>query len=78
MTREDIVRLAREVGGSAYTHSVVFNYEEITTFANLVAEHEREQCAQIAREIGTSTETDDFALDKCYEIESAIRARGEK
>ena len=37
---------------------------------------EREACAKLAREIGNATEPDDWALDKCEEIETAIRARG--
>jgi hypothetical protein len=37
---------------------------------------EREACATIALDIGNATEPDDFALDKCNEIENAIRARG--
>ena len=36
---------------------------------------EREECAKLAREIGNATEPDDWALDKCDEIETAIRAR---
>lgn len=38
---------------------------------------EREACAAIAENVGNATEPDDFALDKCYEIEAAIRARGQ-
>lgn len=52
-------------------------YWQFYKFAELVAAAEREACANIAREVGTNTETEDFALDRCYEIESAIRARGD-
>jgi hypothetical protein len=41
-----------------------------------VVEAEREACANIARDIGNATEPDDWALDKCDEIETAIRAMG--
>ena len=41
-----------------------------------MVEFEREACANIARDIGNATEPDDWALDKCNEIETAIRARG--
>jgi hypothetical protein len=44
-------------------------------FAELVAAHEREECANIARGVAGATEPDDWALDKCNEIEHAIRAR---
>jgi hypothetical protein len=37
---------------------------------------EREACAKLARKVANATRPDDFALDKCYEIEIAIRARG--
>lgn len=30
-------------------------------------------CAEIASSVGTNTMPTDFALDKCYEIESKIR-----
>lgn len=38
-------------------------------FAELIVR----ECADIAREVGTNTEPDDFALDRCYEIESKIK-----
>ena len=38
-------------------------------FAQLIAE----ECADIAREVGTNTVPEDFALDKCYEIEDKIK-----
>jgi len=41
-----------------------------------MVEFEREACANIARDIGNATEPDDWALDKCNEIETAIRAKG--
>jgi hypothetical protein len=41
-----------------------------------MVEFEREACANIARDIGNATEPDDWALDKCDEIETAIRAMG--
>ena len=40
------------------------------------AVEEREACAKLARKIGDATEPDDWALDKCQDIEAAIRARG--
>ena len=60
MTREDIVRLAREVGGSAYTHSVVFNYEEITTFANLVAAAELRRLHEVEQALALWIEKTDW------------------
>lgn len=43
MTREDIVRMAKEVGMESFDICV-----ELDDFAKLVAEHEREACADIA------------------------------
>ena len=49
---------------------------ELSRYADLIRADEREACANIARDIGNATEPDDWALDKCNEIETAIRARG--
>jgi hypothetical protein len=49
---------------------------ELSRYATLIRADEREACANIARDIGNATESYDWALDKCYEIETAIRARG--
>ncbi len=38
-------------------------------FAELIVR----ECMDIAREVGTSTEPEDFALDRCYEIETKIK-----
>jgi hypothetical protein len=42
MTREDIVRMAKEVGMESFDICV-----ELDDFAKLVAEHEREACAKV-------------------------------
>jgi len=51
--------------------------EELKSFEALIRADEREACAKIARKVANATRPDDFALDKCYEIEIAIRARGQ-
>jgi hypothetical protein len=43
MNREDIVRMAKEVGMESFDICV-----ELDDFAKLVAQHEREACAKIA------------------------------
>jgi hypothetical protein len=43
MTREDIVRMAKEAGMESFNICV-----ELDDFAKLVAQHEREACAKIA------------------------------
>ena len=63
MTKEDIIRMAREAG--LFTHKEV--QPELERFANLVAEHEREECAKVC-------EAQDEYGDEQYA--KAIRARG--
>ena len=70
MTRDDIIRMAREAGNDDWGIFRDF-MPEIERFAALVAAHEREQCAKVCEEldhIGTVTQHD------CAE---AIRARGQ-
>ena len=66
MDREDIIRMAREVGIGP-----VYGYESIERFAALVAEHEREACAKVCEEM-------DWCYDDRQEFAAAIRARSEK
>jgi hypothetical protein len=65
MTREDIVRMAKEVGMESFDICV-----ELDDFAKLVAEHEREACAKVVEAWSDwhgGTET----------LAKAIRARGQ-
>ena len=77
MTREEIIRMAREVGiGPVYGH------ESIERFAALVAAHEREACAKVCDDKVNS----EYATGKVDHNEMAwtqacaiaIRARGEQ
>ena len=70
MDREDIIRMAREVGiefdprwGTCYTGNV-----QLERFAALVAAHEREACAKVCENKKTLLEWPTYA--------AAIRARG--
>jgi hypothetical protein len=45
MTREDIVRMAKEAGMESFNICV-----ELDDFAKLVAQHEREACAKIVED----------------------------
>jgi hypothetical protein len=67
MTREDIVRMAKEAGMESFNICV-----ELDDFAELVAQHEREACAKVcdafqARDVGMQP----------AECAGAIRARGQ-
>jgi hypothetical protein len=73
--QEKILELARKAGlhvnrdgeiGHAFWGSVDAGYKK---FAELIVR----ECMDIAREVGTSTEPEDFALDRCYEIETKIK-----
>jgi len=70
MTRLDIIRMAREAGFADGVVDIV-GFEGFANFANLVAAHEREECAKLC---------DDWpnGRDDVYSIGVAIRARGEK
>jgi hypothetical protein len=75
MTRDDIIRLAREAGAgepeSLYgrTDYVVMTWFELERFAALVAAAEREACADICDQHSTC----EGIAQKCA---AAIRARG--
>ena len=65
MTKDDIMKLARKAG--LYTHKEV--QPELERFANLAAQHEREECAKLCEDlIGTRA--------MAVHCADAIRARG--
>jgi hypothetical protein len=83
MDREDIIRMAREVGiefdprwGTCYTGNV-----QLERFAALVAAHEREACAELVLQ-GTDepvqTKTLEILRKERERIAAAIRARSEQ
>ena len=74
MTREDIVRMAREAGFNPVSYMGA-NLESFERFAALVAAHEREACAQVCDVLAVHPE---YASDITKVAAQAIRARGEK
>ena len=68
MTKDDIIKLAREAGWDA--HHAAFD-TRIEAFANLVAEREREACAKLCDDL------DDDIVDGLagWQFGEAIRAR---
>ena len=76
--KEDIIRMAREAGIRLASQSDTVDprnvySHEIERFANLVAAHEREECAKVCEKVDgriTHYRAPDCAV--------AIRARGEK
>ena len=81
MTRDDIIRMAREAGWSRIYCvkpflSIKLTEDELTRFAALVAAKEREACAELCQEMEDREnpyERNVAVLD----CASAIRARGE-
>ena len=74
MTREDIIRMAREAG-FADGVAEIMGLEGFARFAALVAAHEREACAQVCDVLAVHPE---YASDITKVAAQAIRARGEK
>ena len=81
MTREDIIRMAREAGllviGTADGSEAVYTWpqgitDELERFAALVAAAEREACAKVVEDYCGAWD------DEGYALAAAIRARGDK
>jgi len=77
MTKDDILRMAREAGAERNPDFDDWSLDDGTLerFAALISAHEREECAKwadlVAREIDNTNNTASY-------IASGIRARGEK
>ena len=76
MTRDDIIRMAKEAGictgNSILLPAPDGQIEALERFAALVADAEREACAKVCEEVG-NRDADTHAWDAAAEI----RARGE-
>ena len=71
MTRDDIIRMAREAGWTEYSLLHAVELQRLETFAALVAEREREACAKVA-------ESYEPRCEVCPSgVSTAIRARRE-
>ena len=70
MTRDDIIKMAREAGFNPVSYMGA-NLESFERFAELVAAREREACAKVC---------DDWpeGREDVYSIAQAIRARGKQ
>jgi hypothetical protein len=77
MTREDIIRMARETGFESNSLGVTYTSgwlpDLLERFAALVAAHEREMCARICDEHDNGRSANYAIL-----CAAAIRARGEE
>lgn len=79
MTRDNIIKLAREAGWSEILLDLAteIDFGRFTRFAALVAAAEREACALIA-ETPVSGEQDDITMGAKDRVAAAIRARGQE
>ena len=75
---ERIRQLADEAGIAIWGDAVYMYHPKDTLdsavlekFAQLIVR----ECMDIARKVGNISEPDDFALDRCYEIEQRIQDR---
>ena len=82
MNKEEIIKLAREVGllpdnlhPAPQTHHMAQKQKNLERFAALVAAHEREACAKVCDVLAVHPE---YASDITKVAAQAIRARGEK
>ena len=76
MTKEDIIRMAREAGlvraGDNWTEPARWGVTEIERFATLVAAAERSECAKAVEDYCGAWD------DEGYALAAAIRARGQQ
>jgi hypothetical protein len=72
MTREDIIRMAREAGFADGVVDIV-GFEGFANFANLVAAHERQACGSIVLD-----NSDAEGICCTDDVLEAFRQRGEK
>ena len=75
---ERIKQLAEEAG-IAIWGDAVYMYHPPDTLDSAVLENFAQlivkECMDIARDVGNISDPDDFALDRCYEIEQRIQDR---
>ena len=78
MTRDDIIRMAREAGLLPHPENIVYQdpmFEgRIKTFATLVAAAEREACAKVVENYALGYADPVWA----FKLTAAIRARGQE
>jgi hypothetical protein len=85
MTREDIIRMAREAGCKPFRSpehwddvQVFATPNVLERFAALVAAHEREACAKVCDAVQKKNEDDGAWMWEARNCAAAIRARGEQ
>ena len=73
----DIIRMALEVGAEQVTDTLFYaTIFELQRFAELVAEHERKECAAVCEDVKQEYESSGHKRELKYTCADAIRARG--
>lgn len=81
MTRDDVIKLARQAGMQGMLTDVVTTLDELQRFAALVAQHEREACALVCDKYAMARDhawVPYVRSRECQQDAAAIRARGTK
>jgi hypothetical protein len=80
MTQDEIIEMARQAGLGFLLDAGFMCHQEVKDFANLVAQHEREACANYlyeASEAAKDVDPQGFVWRVVKESADAIRARGQ-
>ena len=78
MTRDEIIKLAREAGLAALLRDTQKTHEALERFAALVAAAEREACAKVCTEIMDDFWTGDDRWEAARHCAESIRARSQQ
>jgi len=76
MTQDEIIEMARQADWPDSLIAPVI-MEKLNDFAKLVAQHEREACAELCEEIGSKDDTFYREESSSGHCADAIRARGQ-
>jgi hypothetical protein len=83
MTKDEIIELAVQAGMYREVMTLGRNVELLTAFAKLVAQHEREACAEVCKKHADvyagleQNSTTQSAWAACIDNRDTIRARGQ-
>ena len=77
VSREDIIRMAREAG-FADSNGVVHAFYQLERFAALVADAERNACAKVCDAVQKKNEDDGAYMWEARNCAAAIRARSKQ
>jgi hypothetical protein len=83
MTQDEIIEMARQAGMDYLQYISPEAFEKVVAFTNLVAQHEREACAEVCKKHADvyarleKNPTAQSAWAACIDNRDAIRARGQ-